>query len=470
MYIEYLRTREPCGRGASTSTESQPEPAPVPDLEPEPLEPSISSILGRLTINELPVRIRRLDPTSSAGHYCTRPVEEYLVGLDGTMHNAVATRILCAAATWAYSDLRTFAAMMCHRGLYGEFVAVRVVNQPTLVDTTAHLFLSDTQKLAILAFRGTTPTNITNWLSNATTKMSPQEEGSIHGGFLNSSIVLLPILKDLLTSKSSLAEALIKSRDQSCLPENLFPKRLEKHRDELQQLKREIEAARRSAEIGANAPQAGAQGDALNPNEPVAPALYICGHSLGGAYAAMAAAFIQLEPTLVHVRRNLRSVYTFGQPMFADRTFAKSLEENLGDQVFRHRYRDDIVPRLPGTLSGASYYHFGRSYVSSRDDVWVREDVRERGPLRRLLSPGGQVIGSLSSSLIGVVAWVRGNIPLLQWIPLPVSWGDHSPLHYMRVSQAPRSGWEILGQELGGDTPGLFYVERAAEERWIPNE
>src|SRR5690349_7045345 len=68
-------------------------------------------------------------------------VESYLVNLEGTMHNGPATQLLCAAATWAYSDLKAFASVMSHRGLYGEYLGINVTNQVTFVDTTAYLFL-----------------------------------------------------------------------------------------------------------------------------------------------------------------------------------------------------------------------------------------------------------------------------------------------------------------------------------------
>jgi hypothetical protein len=374
-------------------------------------------------------------------------VEDYLAGLDGTIHNPVVTRILSAASMWAYSDLKTFASMMCHRGLYGEFVGITVTNSSALVDTTAYLFLSDTQKLGILTFRGTAMNNLANWLSNANTHMTPQGEGAIHSGFLNASIVVLPILQSLLLTKDNLARGLLKIRDTWGIPEQVFPENLEEAACDVADYKRcreELEERRRKAQGEA------AEDPCADAKTPSGPALFFCGHSLGGAYAAMAGAMMQLEPSLKDIRENLRSVYTFGQPMFADKTFAEALEPNLGKRVFRHQHKRDIVPRLPGHDMG-KFYHFGQNYVDS-DDVWVREStVREWWSGRR----SGPVRWTLLSNVIGVLASASASFPVLRSLltELP-SWADHSPLHYVRISQASRSGWDILGPELAGDVPG----------------
>ncbi len=307
-------------------------------------------------IRSLIARCDVLPSMKGIGSLCTRGVEEYLAELDGRVHNGVATRILCAASTWAYSDLKTFASMMCHRGLYGEFIGISVENDPTFIDTTAYLFLSDTLKLQILAFRGTEPTNLINWLSNANTHMVPQEDGSLHSGFLNAGIVVLPILKDLLLSEHNLARTLLEIQKNWCVPAAVFPdlKELRVHATDLEREKenrKKLETLE-TLETLENLKTPETLENLKNPEtlkmiatitgenrEKSGPALYICGHSLGGAYAAMAAAITQLDPTFEPIRERLRSVYTFGQPMVADRTFAETIDENLGVRIFRHRYK-----------------------------------------------------------------------------------------------------------------------------------
>lgn len=339
---------------------------------------------------------------------------DYLVGLEGTLHNGPAARLLCAAATWAYSDLTTFASMMCNRGLYGEFIGVNVTNEAAFIDTTAYLFLSEDKRVAILTFRGTELTNIVNWLADASTETEPQEEGGIHRGFLTSVIVVLPVLRDLLLGwansdpSMNLHEGIAEMKKKRCYPEQAYPQVLE---------------PTPSSETSLPA------------------ALYICGHSLGGALAQMAGALLHLDPTLFALREKLRSVYTFGAPMFADKTLADKLQAEFGERVFRHRYEKDVVPLLPGRQLG-NYDHFGHGYVSS-EGVWVRRDRKEE-----------PADWSMPAIIIGLVAFAKEKVPALRWVPLPVSWADHSPLRYMETSEAPRAGWEILGWELGGDVPG----------------
>ncbi len=386
-----------------------------------------------------------------------REVVNYLVSTDGRAHNGPAARILAAAASWAYSDLNTFATVLGAFGLSGEFVAVNVTNEPNLIDTTAYLFLSSGKdekneklgRLAILAFRGTTPSNTITWLTDANTLMEPLGEGGrAHGGFLRGGIVLLPFLKALLLSAAegkTLKQSLKEMKEQgSIIPKEAFPEHLGKG--------------------GSLSEDSGEQ----SPGEQKPLALYITGHGLGGAFAALTGAAIYLDPEMAILQGNpqnmgnqqnpmnqqnpgnqqsplssgLRAVYTFGQPMFADRNLAMVLEGKFGDRLFRHVYRNDIIPRMPPRIAG-NFWHFGREYVDMRG-VWVRNQK----PLRVAYM-------TLLGNVIGTMALIKDMLPISQWIPLQIAWGDHSPLNYLRVSKAQPSGFATPGDELGGTVPGL---------------
>ena len=56
-----------------------------------------------------------------------------------------------------------------------------------------------------------------------------------------------------------------------------------------------------------------------------------------------------------------------------------------------------------------------------------------------------QALTALLSTSVGVAAWVKEQSPLVSWLPLPFSWDDHSPLHYLRCSQktADEDGSEL---------------------------
>lgn len=379
----------------------------------------------------------------------TSEVVNYLISSDGRAHNGPAARILAAASAWAYSDLKTFATVLGALGLRGEFVAVNVSNEPSLIDTTAYMFLSGARddrlgRLAILTFRGTEPSNTITWLTDANTLMEPLGEGRAHGGFLRGGIVLLPFLKALLLAVSggkTLEQSLRDMKEQgSIIPKEAFPEQLGKGESLAEGLPGEP-----------------------SPTEQMPLALYITGHGLGGAFAALTGAALYLDPELAMLQANtqsmvsqanpmsqmsqqnpggLRAVYTFGQPMFTDRNLALVLDGKFGDRVFRHVYRNDIMPRLPPRMSG-KFAHFGREYIDV-GGVWVTNQK----PLRRAYM-------TILGAFIGTMALIKDMLPISQWTPLQIAWGDHSPLNYLRVSKAQPSGFATPGDELGGTVPGL---------------
>jgi triacylglycerol lipase len=70
--------------------------------------------------------------------------------------------------------------------------------------------------------------------------------------------------------------------------------------------------------------------------------LWITGHSLGGALAAMAtAAFTFAE------RLPVNGLYTFGQPRIGDLDFCTQCDSHFGDAMFRFVNDKDIVTRVP---------------------------------------------------------------------------------------------------------------------------
>lgn len=375
----------------------------------------------------------------------TTPLEQHLIDLDGEVRDEKATKILCLASAWAYSDLTTFAAHMCPHGLYGEFVGINIQNDAAFVDTTAYLFVSDTKKLAILTFRGTELTNSVNWVMDASAGMRMIGEGGIHAGFLTAAISVLPLLRALLLHWSentgTLADA-VDSLRTACYPEAVFPKE--------EQFLRERGKAVKS--------------ERLEPPEETA--LYVCGHSLGGAFASLAGAELYLRPALLPVKRRLRSIYTFGAPAWGDATIVDTLEEKgLGKRVFRHRNEKDIVPLLPGRNQGA-YKHLGCSY-KSLDGVWVRSaDVEEQVRLG---------LFALASALLpffteAMSDWKPLGIKWFstQWLAgllLRYSWPDHKPDRYLSVSLAPTVGFELLGGDLDARASGLSCLRRNENEK-----
>ncbi|MBX7106327.1 MAG: lipase family protein [Gemmataceae bacterium] len=80
--------------------------------------------------------------------------------------------------------------------------------------------------------------------------------------------------------------------------------------------------------------------------------IWICGHSLGGALALLAAWRLERAGFPVH------QVYTFGAPMIGNAAAAAAFEKNLGGRVFRVIDIKDVVPKLPTiSLTSNLYEH-----------------------------------------------------------------------------------------------------------------
>jgi triacylglycerol lipase len=78
--------------------------------------------------------------------------------------------------------------------------------------------------------------------------------------------------------------------------------------------------------------------------------LWITGHSLGGALAVLAAARLVLDIDQ-NIYKSVHGLYTFGQPRVGDRTFVKTLDEEIKPRYFRFVNDNDIVPRVPVRLN-----------------------------------------------------------------------------------------------------------------------
>lgn len=98
--------------------------------------------------------------------------------------------------------------------------------------------------------------------------------------------------------------------------------------------------------------------------------LWITGHSMGGALAALAAA------RWLDRGRRVSGIYTFGQPRTGDGTFARNFNFELKCNAFRFVNNNDLVTRIPPRALG--YSHLGTfKYLTSEgkleDDIgWWR--------------------------------------------------------------------------------------------------
>lgn len=91
--------------------------------------------------------------------------------------------------------------------------------------------------------------------------------------------------------------------------------------------------------------------------------LLICGHSLGAAFAVLAAQTLATSTDIATER--LRAVYTFGMPRIGDIAFATLYNGTLGGRLGACTYRLvhglDIVPKVPPAGTGTlQFRHVGR--------------------------------------------------------------------------------------------------------------
>ncbi|TCO62204.1 lipase (class 3) [Actinocrispum wychmicini] len=147
-----------------------------------------------------------------------------------------------------------------------------------LADTQAYTAASD--NMIIIAFRGTEPAQIRDWLSDVNTppRPGPAGTGLVHFGFAEALRSVWPQVKDAVSE--------LRDNDQS---------------------------------------------------------VWFTGHSLGGALAMLAGAWLSFEDPKLRAD----GVYTFGQPRTCDRLLASAYNTAFAGRCHRFVNNNDIVPRLP---------------------------------------------------------------------------------------------------------------------------
>ncbi len=83
-------------------------------------------------------------------------------------------------------------------------------------------------------------------------------------------------------------------------------------------------------------------------------ALWITGHSLGGALAKLAAAWLSAEKVFFN------GLYTFGSPRVGDQTFAEHFDVRFKTRTFRFVNHNDLVTRVP--MRSMGFRHAGTHY------------------------------------------------------------------------------------------------------------
>ncbi|HVO11268.1 MAG TPA: lipase family protein [Vicinamibacteria bacterium] len=275
----------------------------------------------------------------------------------------VVAHILGVLAGYAYGDTATVATMASRLGMAGS-ACLRIVEtvDAMYICSTAYLLQSRCGRVGILCYRGTELGNLANWLGNADVGSHAVDVGgaplSVHAGFhRNVRATRWPILESL-------------------------------------------HAAARGESI---------MGEGRAVDHPLE-ALYVTGHSLGGAMAVLFALLLGEEPPLAD---KLRAVYTFGQPLTVSGPLPVAAA-TLGSRVFRHVYGRDIIPSLPPTVWGP-LAHFGHEFHYGEGQWHRRQAVT------------AQLTGfrAVPGSLLGMFA------PVKRRDALRFTMADHLPHHYI---------------------------------------
>lgn len=293
--------------------------------------------------------------------------------------------VLGVCSAYAYGDTNTMATIMDRLGLKRN--RCRMISEyvdALFLTSTAYLIQSQDGRVAILCYRGTPPTSVITWLTDFEVEAikirvpapSGTAFGAVHAGFYrnvrSTRFKIVELLEHAIDGRSVLGDA------QS----------LEDER-----------------------PECGLE------------ALFVTGHSLGGASAALLAALLVAEPRRYgQILERLRAVYTYGSMMIGDRAFADACNDDafLREKVVRYVYANDVVTQYPAKASG-SFKHFGREYrytPAGKKGRW--RHGRPRTQLRSVVQ--------LVTAPFAILAKI---FRLTRHIPFHASLSDHLPQYYI---------------------------------------
>jgi Lipase (class 3) len=347
----------------------------------------------------------------------------------------VARHVCSVLAGWAYSNAETVADMMTRLGLQESRVrAFSVSNNSMFIQSTAYLVQSKDGRVALLAYRGTDPFDLSTWAADydvnpTAIKVPLGSEIQVQAG----SVMHAGFYRNQRSSWFDIASGLKNALNRKSILDDLGP----------------VESTENT----------------IQPLE----ALYITGHSLGAAMAGVAAFRIATDPSY---RRTIwplvRAVYTFAQPMIGNAPLKATCESIPGfiEKYFVHVYGKDVVPHLPPSLTGG-FVHFGTIFESDQSgpEKSTRQSFRWVPskhavlPVQSVLQLVAAVValvtkqvvkpGSAQSSALSLVRFLMpGGLReiaelaaervlerLLADIPIEYSFYDHSATNYIACSQ-----------------------------------
>ena len=248
-------------------------------------------------------------PSSSAPFPVYEGLVEQILRAPQQERDATLAHVLAVCAGYSYSDSATVAMMMSRIGFEAN-ACVRIAQtvDAMYIFSTAYLVQSKCGRVVILSYRGTEPANFGNWIADADIGSASMQLGDerlrVHRGFY----------RNVRATRLQVVEERRKAaRGQSLL-------------DDGRQLDHPMQA------------------------------LYVTGHSFGGALAVLFALSLASD----ELADRLRAVYTFGQPLTVGDPLPNGAPE-IAAKVFRHVNARDVIPALPARAWGR-LAHFGNEY------------------------------------------------------------------------------------------------------------
>jgi hypothetical protein len=309
--------------------------------------------------------------------------------LQDSQYDATLAYALSLVSGWTYADHKTIAKQLRYRGIEADVTLIEATNPAMLVVATSYFIRSKCGRLGILAFRGTEPANLINWLTDTNAILRTFIYGKVHAGFYaNVEVVWDDIGKVLRGAAQNV-------RPQVDLP--VIPSQPDRYDYPMD-------------------------------------SLYITGHSLGAAMAVVAAACLLHEPDgALGWDGILRGIYTYGQPMVGDAEFVTNCRKQFRDRLFRHVFNDDLVPRMP-PRTVHNFQHFGeRRYSRSTGEPWGSTRAGTRADQAPTLL---ETLGSAVTSFVFRRVSVPGVSIIERILPLPYSIDDHMATNYIQVSRS----------------------------------
>lgn len=309
----------------------------------------------------------------------------------GQQPDPTVAHTLAVAAGYAYSDSETVAVMLARMGLAeSHCLQVAMSVDAMFIRSTAHLIQSSDGSVVILAYRGTEPTNLVNWLT----------DGDVH--------------------PDKIAFRFADAADLYAIHAGFYRN--------VRATRFEVVAALKRALEGRSVLDDGREASPMQPMASPMTTLYLTGHSLGGAMAALMAVMLSVEEDYVErFAPVFKGAYTYGAPMVGSPDFAEACAAHpfLDQNVVRYVYRRDPVPHLPPKDSD-DFQHFGREYRYEGSYPW--KDTSE-DPIRQ--------IRHLLALIEAPLAFVARQFRLARDLPFQFSLNDHGPQHYISAITPP---------------------------------